>query len=343
MKGYCIPDEALKKAKGYDKLENLSSYDLTINSSIDSLVLTLFDFRKSHFIIENAVDGDWSKFFTEMFIDDNYTREIYGQYSYDLEGFLRGVLHSIIVFGKSFCAVDYLNDGATGRWIVERIRWLPVETVSPVYEKEGAIKGFTQQYSAKCSYETAQNYEAEFLPDEVFFVEWVFDEDKKGVSPLLALLGNSQTENKLFDLIQKQSYAFTHPDDHSRNAERARYSSFQEAKKRSDIAKIKSIAKIGGIIQQPMTDYYYAYYFAKNRKKVAAIREYLVDQFNAQVLTVISRKNNLPQPARIKIVGYLSAQEIAKLIDDLKSLKISSKELVDVLAKDMHPPSKLDS
>lgn len=343
MKGYCIPDEALRKAKGYDELENLSSYDLTIHSSIDSLVLTLFDFRNKHFVIENAVDEDWNQFFTEMFIDHNYTREIYGQFSYDLEGFLRGALHSIIVFGKSFYAVDYSNESSTGRWIVERIRWLPVETVSPIYGKKGAIKGFTQQYSANCSYEMARNYKAGFLPDELFFIEWAFDGDKKGVSPLLSLRSNSQTENKLIDLALKQSHAFAHPDDQSRSAERARYSSFQKAKKRSDVAKIKIIAKIGGIIRQPMTDYYDAYYFAKNRKRVAIIREYLVDQFNSQILASISNKNGLPQPARLKIVGYLTSKEIDKLIGDLKNLKISSKELVDILAKDMHSQSQLSS
>ena len=51
MKGYCVPDESLRSKKGYDALENLSRYDLTIHSSIDSLFLTLFKFDNDHLVI----------------------------------------------------------------------------------------------------------------------------------------------------------------------------------------------------------------------------------------------------------------------------------------------------
>jgi hypothetical protein len=339
MKGYCVPDEILSKAKGYDELENLSSYDLTIHSSIDSIFLTLFDFNKDHLVIESP-DKKWTKIFTDLLVRRNYNREIYGQ-SYNLENFLRGVLHGIIVFGRAFYAVDYFNDSLVGGWVVERIRCLPVETITANYHN-GAIKGFTQQYSSKCSFEGVQNYKAEFLPEEVFFTQWIFDDDK-GVSPLLSLRDNSQTERKFMNLAQKQFNALSHPDDHSFRTEKARYTSFEKEKKKSETAKLKSISKIGGIIRQPMTDYYDAYYFAKNRKKVASMREYLVEEFNSQILAVLSTKNGLTQPARLKIVDYLSSIEIGKLIDDHKSSKISSKELVDMLAKDMRPTRELSS
>lgn len=339
MKGYFIPDDHLRRMKGYDKLDNLNSYNPTIRSSVDFLTSTLFNFRRdTHFTIECS-QNDWKKFFSNLFIDGKFNRNLYGQ-AHELTNFLEGVLNSAAVFGKAFYKIDYFQklDNGSSRWIIENIRWLAVETMSPVFKK-GILKGFVQQYSANCQEASLRKNIASFSPDEVFFVEWIFEETKKGVSPLLSLMPNDVIESKFLELMQLHFYALAHPEDHSRKAEKARYISFDKAKRVNEIAAMRSTAKIGGILRAPMTDYYDAYYLAKNRKKVAIIREFLVNQFNQQILSPLSAKNGLTESARIKLVGYLSSLEIEKLISDFKNSKISIKEIKDILHKDMFEKS----
>ena len=111
-----------------------------------------------------------------------------------------------MVFGKAFYAIDYENEH--DQWLIKRIRWLPVETMTPKYDRKGVIEGFTQKYSSNCG-EGIKNSKANFLPEEVYFAEWVFDDVKKGVSPLMTLRLNAESENKFMALMQKQSYALT--------------------------------------------------------------------------------------------------------------------------------------
>jgi hypothetical protein len=330
MKGHWTPDENQKKAKDYDKLENLSTSNTYIRTSIEYVQNVLFNYvNNNHFQIENA-ENPWKQFFEKSFLNDYNCRELYSPY-YDLVGFLRAVFYSTIVYGKAFYAVDYADNN--GCWLVKSIHWLPVETMTPNYDQKGVIKGFTQKYSSKGNDEI-KNYRMEFLPEEIFFVEWNFDGDKKGVSPLLRLYSNANREKELWDFMQRKFYAQTHQDDHSLSVEQARYAPFEEAKKQADDAKIKNISKIGGLLDVPMTEYYYAYYFAKNRKRIAMIREYLVNDFNTQIVATLSRKNGLTEIPKIAITNYLTSEQIESHINDFKKAKITSDQLIKLLLED---------
>src|SRR4030042_2074468 len=189
MKGYFVPDPHLQKVKGYDVLEHLSTRDPIVFSSVQELTHGLFNLhRDEHFSI-SCSSPKWRQFFSELFIAYNPPEGLYGQ-SHDLANFLEGVLQSLLIFGKVFFKIDYSEqtnqNGAT--WTVQRIRWLAVETMNPLYE-EHAIAGFVQQYSVDHENRELRGVKITFEQDEIFFVEWIFNDSiAKGMSPLVLLI-----------------------------------------------------------------------------------------------------------------------------------------------------------
>lgn len=337
MKGYFVPDTHLQKTKGYDVLDDLYTHNPVIHSSVNELTHSLFNLRRDEHFSIVCSSSKWRQFFSELFIAYNPPEGLYGQ-SFDLANFLEGVFQSLLIFGKAFFKVDHSEKqtNQTGTiWTVQRIRWLAVETIKPIYDK-GRIERFVQQYSAKCEGKDLQGVKTEFLPDEIFFVEWAFDDDKtKGVSPLVPLIPQDKMHIEFLQLMERQAYAIANPQNHSYHVERARHTSWEKAKRANEISEIEMRAILGTVLYTPMTEYYEAYYFAKIRKRIALIREYLVNQFNAQVVEPLCRKNGLTEPTRIKLVSYLSSTDIENLVRKFQQGQISKNEVISTLQKDM--------
>jgi hypothetical protein len=348
MKGYFVPDAHLQKIKGYDALDDLYTHNPIIYSSVNELTHSLFNLRRDEHFSIDCSSPKWRQFFSELFIAYDPPEGLYGQ-SFDLADFLEGVFHSLLIFGKAFFKVDHSEKqtGQTGTiWTVQRIRWLAVETMKPIYDKS-RIKRFAQQYSAKCEVKDLQGAKTEFLPDEIFFVEWVFDDDKtKGVSPLVPLIPHDKMNIDFLQLMERQAYAIANPQNHSYRVERAKHTSWEKAKRANEISEIEMRAILGTALYAPMTEYYEAYYFAKIRKRIALIREYLVNQFNAQVVEPLCKKNGLTEPARINLVSYLSSTDIEDLVRKFQQGQVSNNEVISILQKDMidsTTPSKTDA
>lgn len=65
------------------------------------------------------------------------------------------------------------------------------------------------------------------------------------------------------------------------------------------------------------------------------IREYLVNEFNAQAVNALSKRNSLIEPARIELVGYMSASEIEDLFRKFQNGQASQDEVLNTLKNDM--------
>lgn len=249
---------------------------------------------------------------------------------------MRDVLQSLLLFGKAFYKIDWAEHAENKtRWVVERIRWLAVETMDVVRVNE-QIRGFNQEYSDHCSYEDLRGIRVDFEPDEVFFVEWVFDgERERGASPLRRLIPLCKEMDEFLEYVNMLTRAMYHPEDRSYAVERARFTPWEEAKKKNEQCKIKIQDALGVMPDAPMTEYYDIYQFIKSRRRIAQIREYLVAEFNDQVVNRISKKNGFLESPRIKLVGYKSVSEIDELFDGFKRKETSNKEVVDAFRDEL--------
>jgi hypothetical protein len=238
MKGYFVPDTHLRKTKGYDVLENLYTRNPIVFSSAQELTHSLFNLRRDEHFSIVCSSQEWRQFLFELFIAYNPPEGLYGQ-SFDLSHFLEGVLQSLLMFGKAFFKIDYSEQqgSQTGSaWTVQRIRWLAVETMKPIYHKD-RINNFVQQYSTKHEEKALRGARTEFMPHEIFFVEWSFDENRtKGVSPLVNLIPNGKMHIKFLQFLERRAYAIANPQDQSYTVERARYTSLEKTKRVNEIS-----------------------------------------------------------------------------------------------------------
>lgn len=308
-----------------------------IFGAMDSVRGSLFSYRREkHFEIVCS-SSELRRFFNDILLGRGGFEGLYGQ-AYDLEGFLRGVLQSLLIFGKAFYKIDWAKQDYRGnktRWVMKRIRWLAVETMDVVRDDE-QIQGFKQEYSDHCSYKDLRGIKVEFEPDEIFFVEWVFDgERNRGVSPLKRLIPLSKEMDEFLEYIKLRTKALYHPEDRSYAVERALFTPWEEAKKKNEQCRIKIQDALGIMPDAPMTEYYDIHQFIKSRRRIAQIREYLLAEFNDQVVNSISKKNGFSESPRIKLVGYKSVSEIDELFDSFKCKEISNKEVVDALRDEL--------
>ncbi len=84
-----------------------------------------------------------------------------------------------------------------------------------------------------------------------------------------------------------------------------------------------------------MTDYYTIFKFVESRKKVAKVREYLLDQINLQIIDVLATKNNVKTKAALRLTGYLSSDEIQNMFELFRDGKMQKKEILNKLSADM--------
>jgi hypothetical protein len=331
MKGVIIPDKKLLKAKGYDKLEYIYSRNPIVNSSVRDVTLSLFDIsRPDHFEVICS-NQTLTPIFYEL-VSDHPIEGTFGNLYHGLRDFFTEIFRHLIVYGKVFAFVDYIQEQNTQVWKIRRIRLLPIETIK-IRRKWGKITGFSQQYSKGSS----NTEKTDFLNDEVFFVEWKFsNEGSSGVSPLLPLIPLAQKHLEFLNLMSLQMFAIANPQDRSYRVEKARYASFEKEKQLNDINDLTIRETIGTWSDAPMTDYYSTYRFAKCRKKIALVREYLVEQFNLQIVHELSKKNGLTEPANIRLKGYLTSTQLTDLLNQYERLEISQEIFLKRLLNDMH-------
>ena len=88
MKGYVVPDEYLRKSKGYQILDNMYSRNPIIHSSINDVTISLFNiFRKAHFEVV-CTKPELIPVFSEL-VSDEAIEGIYGNHFFGLNDFLR--------------------------------------------------------------------------------------------------------------------------------------------------------------------------------------------------------------------------------------------------------------
>jgi len=335
LKGYVVPDEYLKKRKGYAELADAYKSNPIIYGSVNNVHMSLFSYKKEkHFEIDSS-NPHLRRFLNSVLLGQGGFKGLYGQ-EYDLEGFLRNVLQSLLIFGKAFYRIDWAEkvyEENKTRWVVEGIRWLTVETMD-VVKSAGQIRGFKQEYSYNVTYKDLRGISIDFEPEEIFFVEWIFDEGKRGVSPIKRLISLCEEMHDFLEYIGLCTKAMYHPEDSSFAVERARFTSWEKEKRKEDQRKIKIQDALGIMPTAPMTEYYDIYQFIKLRKRIAQIRKYLLDEFNDQIVKRITKKNGFSESAEVKLVGYKSVSEIDEYFSKFKSKELSNKEVVNALLND---------
>lgn len=333
VKGYVFDDPFLGFIQGRDRLEKASWNAMELSNETDSVRYSLFPLRdipvadrpgyvtheRNYFSVE--CDDPVLKKDLEMYFTDEhsfYRDGLYGQGDV-LGGFLESIAHELFVVGDSFRMIEWEEVDIKGRKYQFPVdfEYLRNETMK-VIKKHGTIVGYRQKYSL-FTYFKEKRFKGwedkekprsfEFGKEEVIYCMYPFA--KK--SPAAQSIKYLKPIKEFWQFAIDQSKSGVEVQNHYLPLERARYTTYSREKRKYDIArgKIRTIFNYLMETNGPkLTQYYDIYTVIRYKKFLNDFRDYLVQEFNEQVLAVVAKRNGFDSIPKIVYSGFLSNAEL---------------------------------
>lgn len=342
-KGWQVPDPFQQRLRGLRSLEAAYLSAWPISNAVDTIRTHLFGFPQRDLTLET--DSTQARELLSSLFEGRAGR-IFPQSSYTIHDFLASCGAALALFGRLYYAMVWSDDGR----LLTALYRLPEETMK-AERRRGKIRRFRQQYSIFTSNEAVQKatpgvhwtLDEEvrgttfyFAPDEVFFLEWPFDPGgRKGYPPSAEAVKHLKEWQRLDERMLLQARASAFPELEDWRHLRARRYDFEEELRRHRRAEVMMTSPFRivppGI---PRTPYFDVWQLKQLLQFVGDIRQYLLDQFNSQVVGPILRRNRLDAEARYVCDYKLANQEIEILFSRYVSGDIGQGAVVDKMLRD---------
>jgi hypothetical protein len=346
-KGYWFTDPIQLRLRGYRKLYD--AYDVSpIKIAIDHIAGRLFGLPSGGLPLQCS-DDRASELLKEQF-------RPYAQFSgvnifadlSRIDDFLTNCGRSLLLVGRVFHKVVWSDDDTR----IMMIRRLPAETMK-VYRLDQTPIRFRQHYSLFATRNAiAREYPRVhmsgdedyrgvtfyFEPDEMFFLEWSLDGDKyRGVSPAKRVLSHCKAWQAYFDRTLEMSRVQAYPELRDFRYVKAKYRSFKQETERFKQAQIEMQKPFRVIQDVPKTEYFDVWEAKEMLLFVGRLRQYLLDEFNAQIVAPLLRRNGIDAEARYVCDYELTNEQIQELFQRYEQGELGYKEVVDELLADRVP------
>jgi hypothetical protein len=355
-KGYMIDDPFLGYIKGYDRMEAASRNAMELNNEIDSIHNALFPLRdvpvsdhpgyvtykRDYFSIECddlTLKKDMEMYFTSE--HSSYRDNLYRD-GHTVGGFLERIAWQLIVTGDDFRMIEWTEVDIQKRkyQLPVDLKYLSNETMK-VIRKERTIVGYQQKYSL-FTYLKENRFKGlddkekprsfEFEKDEIIYTRYPFA--KK--SPTAQSLKYLKPIKKFWDFGLDQAKSSVEVEDHYLPLERARYTTYAQEKRKHDLArgKIRTIFNYLMDTNGPrLTQYYDVYTVIRYKKFLNDMRDYLVQQFNEQVLTAVAKKNGCTSNPKLVYSGFLSNIELDSALQNYRDGALTFDQIIQQIVK----------
>ncbi|MFA4995723.1 MAG: hypothetical protein WC536_01115 [Patescibacteria group bacterium] len=163
--------------------------------------------------------------------------------------------------------------------------------------------------------------------EDIFLVEYPFSKE----SPTQQSSRELSVATEFLQFSVNQSLGWAEPDNHSLGVERARHITFQEVKRRQDISRGRIRKKFNHLYQEgSVTNYYDIYICNRYSKFLNDIRNYLIEQFNTQILEEIRKRNGFKSPIRLGLKEdiFIKNEDLESAWTGFQAKKISVDEYV---------------
>jgi len=332
-KGYVIYDPFLGFVKGYDRLEAATRNVMELSTEVDSVRYALFPFRdvpvvdrpgyvtheRNYFSIE-CDDPTLKKDIEAYFTDEHswYRDDLYGQGD-SVGGFLEGLARQLFVTGDAFHMIEWEEIDIKGKKYQFPVDfgYLRNETMKVIREGRTII-GYQQKYSLftylkEKRFKNWENKEKprsfNFEKEEVIYCQYPFA--KK--SPTAQSIRYLRPIKKFWQFGIDQARSGVDVESRYLPLEKAWHTTYTREKRKYDLArnKIRTIFNYLMDTNGPqMTQYYDIYTVIRYKKYLNDLRDYLVREFNEQVLSVVAKKNNFASVPKLVYGGFLSNIEL---------------------------------
>jgi hypothetical protein len=357
-KGYVFDDPFLGFIKGYDRLEAAARNVMELSNEVDSVRYALFPLRdvpladqpgyitheRNYFNIE--CDDPTLKKDLEMYFTDEhsfYRDGLYGQGD-AIGGFLEGIAWQLLVTGDEFRMIEWGEVEIKGKKYQFPVdfEYLRNETMK-IISSDSAIIGYQQKYSLftyfkEKKFKDWEDKEKprsfEFEKDEIIYYQYPFA--KK--SPTAQSIKYLATIKKFWQFGIDQSRSGVDVESRYLPLEKARYVTLASEKRKHDIArgKIRTIFNYLMDTNGPkLTQYYDIYTVIRYKKFLNDMRDYLVREFNEQVLAVVAKKNGFTSIPKLCYSGFISNDKLDKALQDYTDGVLTFDQIVQQIVK--HP------
>jgi len=355
-KGYVIDDPFLGFIKGYDRLEMTTRNVMELSTEIESIQYALFPLRDvpvpdrpgyvthecNYFDIECS-DPTIKEHLEAYFTNTHswYRDGLYG-YGDSVGGFLEMIAQQLLVTGDSFQMIDWeeVDIKGTKYNLPIDFSYLRNETMKVIH-KNGVITGYQQRYSLFTYFKEKRfkDYDDKIKPrsfefdkDEIIYCQYPFS--KK--SPTAQSIKYLSPIKKFWQFGLDQSKSGVEVENYYLPLEKARYTTYAREKRKYDLArgKIRTIFNYLMDTNGPrMTQFYDIYTVIRYKKFLNNFRDYLVQQFNEQVLSVVARKNNLICVPKLTYTRFLSNAEMDSALQKYTDDSFTFEQIIEQIVK----------
>lgn len=335
-KGHPYPDDFLDYAKGYIALDRASRDRDKLYYEINQIKLSLFPFKSlrkqtKYFQIfheTKKINDDLN----EHFVNDAYN-SIYSDGG--LDDFLAGIAYQLLIHKHLYYSIDWESRQINGQEYILPVRFHNLDEVTMSYKKRTHI--YKQKYSL-ITYYTSHNFKYNeykknritlFKNEDVLHCVYPFSK----VVPTKKSMRLMQKSLLYSKFLLNQGAAHTKQESSYWPLEKTKLKNNSLEKRKYDLLRAKINKNFNLVLTRigvPITEYYEAYTWIKYKKFLNDMREYLVKEFNKQILMYTALKNNISTVPILKTTVFITNDELDYLWTIYKSGEITIHELVDL-------------
>ncbi len=337
-KGSHLPDRSLAREQGHDQLDDAIRDATRLHNEFSSAALSPCAYGKDVFRIIFEEDS-LRQVLTQHFFTGYRSRDVYGG-AHSFNDFLHHLMNGLLLRGKVFYAIDWekttVGDGSL--WLPS-FRYLPTATMSKVHLFP--FGSYLQKYSLWewIKYRRHSSYDVKlrtyFKKNEILYLKYPHTNS----SPVRSCLRYLPQLADFFHSHLYRTTAMTYPEDVKFSIARARYqdSNVEMRKERLLKSKIARAFHVDEYNPLPITSYYDVYSVVKNRKFSNDFRQYLLEQFNKQVMLPLAKLNNLKAIPEVVSSGIMTNEEIDAWHKKYVSYDITLEQFIDAVIKEKKP------
>lgn len=334
IKGYRKREEATKDGtKLFNEVYNYR-HDLFPVRSVPVETHPGYVTHDQNFFFIETDDDKLSQLFTNHFTEEHSFRDdsiSYGN-AHDLGGFFEFVFHGLLVDGISIYAIEWgqIKLGTKNYKLPRALLYVNPATINITGKKS------TQKFSfiAKLMSDYYEYQNNEFEKDELIVFKYP---TLYPSSPVKKSLRHIKDLKQWLSFSLLQGKANAEPTNHSWSIERARYKHSADFLRRESLTRLK----VKRIFKQPIggqrvgiTTYYEVIAYAEYKKHLNVIRDYLVREFNTQLLNLVQKKNNIKSPVVLQYRGFASNEIIDQALKRYQSGEIDVNTFVTAIKDD---------
>lgn len=281
-------------------------------------------------------DNKLSQALTDYFTDEHSYRDdsiSYGN-AHDLGGFFEFVFHGLLVDGVSIYAIEWGEKTlGTKKYILPlTLLYVNPATVNFNDSSKITIQRFSLVSRLMNDYFEYQNNK--FEADELIVFKHPTLYPTSPVGQALKYIKNLK-QWLSFSLWQGKANA--EPTNHSLRVEIARYRHSDDFLRNESISRIK----VKRLFKQPIgeqrvgaTSYYEVLAYAEYRKHLNLMRDYMIREFDGQLLTLVQSKNDIKSPITLDYRGFANNDVIDQALKNYQDGKIDVNGFVKAIEDD---------